>query len=59
MNTIVISLGGEDFSVEYYESDVGTYYIYSIQNMGGKEIELTDELEQEIFDKFCQLKKND
>ena len=52
MNTKVISLGGEDYSVEYYETDVNTFYIDSVHNMANQEIELTDELEQEIFDKL-------
>jgi len=52
MNTKVISLGGEDYSIEYYESDVNTFYINSVHDMSNKEIELTDELEQEILDKL-------
>jgi len=52
METKVISLGGDDYSVEYYETDVNTYYLYSVQNLNGKEIELNNELEQEILDKL-------
>jgi len=48
MNTIVINLGGEDYSIEYENSN----NIYSVQNLKGKEIELTDELEKEILDKL-------
>ena len=48
MNTIVINLGGEDYSIEYENSN----NIYSVQNLNGKEIELTDELEKEILDKL-------
>jgi len=48
MNTIVINLGGEDYSIEYENSN----NIYSVQKLNGKEIELTDELEKEILDKL-------
>jgi len=48
MRTAVISLGGKDYSIEYENSN----NIYSVQNLKGKEIELTDELEKEILDKL-------
>jgi len=48
MNTIIISLGGEDYSIEYENKN----NIYSVQNLNGKEIELTDKLEQEILTKI-------
>jgi len=50
MRTAVISLGGEDYSIEYENKND----IYSVQNLNGKEIELTDELEQEILEKLCK-----
>ena len=48
MNTIVINLGGEDYSIEYENKND----IYSVQNLNGKEIELTEELEKEILYKL-------
>ena len=50
MKTAVISLGGEDYSIEYENKND----IYSVQNLNGKEIELNDELEQEILEKLCK-----
>ena len=50
MKTAVISLGGEDYSIEYENKND----IYSVQNLNGKEIELTNELEQEILEKLCK-----
>lgn len=52
MDIKVISLGGEDFSVEYYETGENMYYIYSVHDMANRIIDLTDELEHEIFEKL-------
>ena len=52
MRTAVISLGGEDYSIEYYETEENTYQIYSVHDMANRVIDLTDELEQEIFEKL-------
>ena len=50
MKTAVISLGGEDYSVEYENKND----IYSVQNLNGQQIELTDELECEIIERLCK-----
>ena len=50
MKTAIVNLGGEDYSVEYENQKD----IYSVQNMSGKEIELTDELEKEIIEKLLK-----
>ena len=51
MITAVISLGGEDYSIEYENKND----VYSVQNLNGKEIEFTDELEQEVIEKVFLL----
>jgi hypothetical protein len=46
MKIQIVNLGGVDYSVEYEIN------IYSVQDLNGKEIELTDELELEILEKL-------
>lgn len=50
MKTAIINLGGEDYSVEYENEN----NIYSVQNLNGQEIELTNEFEQEIIERLCK-----
>lgn len=51
MKTAIVSLGGEDYSIQY-EINNNKIQIDSVNNMDNKEIFITDELEVEIIDKI-------
>ena len=58
MQTIVLNLGGEYYSVEYIYNDI-TIEIYSVYTMGGMDVEfnLDEGFKEEIIDKILSYGK--
>ena len=52
METIVISLGGEDYSVQYTKDEFNFINIDSVKDMYNREIDLDADSEDEILNKI-------
>jgi hypothetical protein len=52
MKTAIISMGGEDYSVQY--EDKNSITIESVRNMNGREMEINEEIEMEIIDRIME-----